>query len=621
MAPEGRAALFADLCRLNTLYMIKRAGSGHIGSSFSSLDIVSWLHLEELGEDDLYFSSKGHDAPGLYAVLLALGRLPFEQLHSLRRLGGLPGHPDVGTPGMVTNTGSLGMGVSKAKGLIEARRLRGEGGRVFVLTGDGELQEGQLWESLPGAVHHRMGELTVIVDHNKLQSDTWVSRVSDLGDLAAKFAAFGWQVARCDGHDFHALRRRLADLAAVRDRPKVLIADTVKGKGVARFEPAAGEADLRLYAYHSGAPGDEDYAGAVACLQARIDAALQEHGAAPLALKTDTLVPPAPPAGRQERLLPAYALALAEQAERDDALVVLDADLARDCGLLPFEERFPDRFIECGIAEQDMVSQAGALALRGMIPVVHSFACFLTARANEQIYNNASEGSRVIYVGSLAGLLPAGPGHSHQAVRDLAAVAGVPGLALLAPGWEAEVALALRHAVQEAPGASYLRLESRPVALPFTPPPSNWNVGQGTLVREGGDGVVFTYGPTMLAQAWWAAEHLAADHGLQLRVVNLPWLNRLDSDWLELALGGCRAVFTLDNHYLEGGLGLRLAAALAGRSGTPRRLHHFAVSRLPLCGADEEVLSAHGLDAPTLARTMAACLHAQEEGNVYSCLA
>ncbi|MFL5403219.1 MAG: transketolase, partial [Gemmatimonadales bacterium] len=120
--PEVRTALFATCCRINTLYMIAQAGSGHIGSSFSSLDLVSWLYLNELRPGDLYFSSKGHDAPGLYAVLLALGVIPFEEIHRLRRLGGLPGHPDVGTPGIVTNTGPLGMGISKAKGMIFAHR-------------------------------------------------------------------------------------------------------------------------------------------------------------------------------------------------------------------------------------------------------------------------------------------------------------------------------------------------------------------------------------------------------------------------------------------------------------------------------------------------------------------
>ena len=184
-----RAAAFADACRLNVLYMVQRVGSGHLGTTFSSLDIVSWLHLEVLGEGDRYFSSKGHDAPGLYAVLTALGRLDFEQIHQLRRLNGLPGHPDVAaTPEVVTSTGSLGMGVSKARGFVLADRLAGRSGRVYVLTGDGELQEGQFWESLQPTANRGLHEITVIVDRNKVQSDTWVDKVSDIGDLEAKVA-------------------------------------------------------------------------------------------------------------------------------------------------------------------------------------------------------------------------------------------------------------------------------------------------------------------------------------------------------------------------------------------------------------------------------------------------
>src|SRR3954471_16475566 len=217
-----RAAAFADACRLNVLYMVQRVGSGHLGTTFSSLDIVSWLHLEVLREGDRYFSSKGHDAPGLYAVLTALGRLDFEQIHQLRRLNGLPGHPDVAaTPEVVTSTGSLGMGISKARGFILADRLAGRSGRVFVLTGDGELQEGQFWESLQPSANRGLGELTVIVDHNKLQSDTWVSAVSDLGDLERKVAAFDWAVRRCDGNDIGTFGETLADLErAEPERPK-----------------------------------------------------------------------------------------------------------------------------------------------------------------------------------------------------------------------------------------------------------------------------------------------------------------------------------------------------------------------------------------------------------------
>src|ERR671934_580272 len=217
-----RAAAFADACRVNVLYMVQRVGSGHYGTTFSSLDIVSWLHLEVLAEDDRYFSSKGHDVPGLYAVLAALGRLDFDLIHRLRRLNGLPGHPDVAaTPEVVTSTGSLGMGVSKARGFVLADRLAGRSSRVYVLTGDGELQEGQFWESLQPTANRGLHEITVIVDRNHVQSDTWVSQVSDLGELEAKLGAFGWAVAGCDGHDLAALRDALAELDD-EQRPKLV---------------------------------------------------------------------------------------------------------------------------------------------------------------------------------------------------------------------------------------------------------------------------------------------------------------------------------------------------------------------------------------------------------------
>lgn len=394
----GKAGLLASLCRINTLYMIARAGSGHIGSSFSSLDIMSWLLLNEVrsasesdetAPRDIFFSSKGHDAPGLYNVLIGLGRLDFELIHELRRLGGLPGHPDIGTAHIVTNTGSLGMGVSKAKGMIFANRLNKRPGNVFVLTGDGELQEGQFWESLVSAANHKLHELTVIIDHNKLQSDTLVSKVSDLGDLAAKLAAFGWHVSRCDGNDLVDFSKTLYATKKVTDKPKVIIADTIKGKGVTFMEHTSIDSDVELYKFHSGAPSDDAY---VKAAQELIDGANAKLKAvqAPI-LQLETVIRHATGVlGNPQRLIQAYSSALIEQARINSKIVVLDADLVLDTGLIPFQKEFPGRFVECGIAEQDMVSQAGGMALQGLLPIVHSFACFLSSRPNEQIYNNAT---------------------------------------------------------------------------------------------------------------------------------------------------------------------------------------------------------------------------------------
>jgi transketolase len=602
--------LFATLCRINTLYMIARAGSGHIGSSFSSLDIVAWLHLHELGPGDRFFSSKGHDVPGLYAVLIALGRLPFENLHQLRRLGGLPGHPDVGTPEMVTNTGPLGMGISKAKGLVRANRLTGRQGRIFVMTGDGELQEGQLWESLAGAVHEGMGEITAIVDHNKVQSDTLVSSVSDLGDLEQKFAVFGWEVARCDGHDLAALRATLDRARKLSDRPKVIIADTIKGRGVSFMEHTALLTQEKYYRFHSGAPEDATYAKAAAELIATANRQLEELSQAPLQLE-QAPGPQRPDLQGTQRLVPAYSRALLAHAQRDTRIVALDADLVLDTGLIPFSERLRERFIECGIAEQDMVSQAGALALGGLLPVVHSFACFLTTRANEQIYNNATERRKIVYVGSLAGLLPGGPGHSHQSVRDIAALGGVPGLIMLQPSCEAELEQAVGFCLAEAEESCYLRLTSIPCQVPFRLP-SGYLLerGRGVTLTEGGDAVLFGYGPVLLSQAYRAVALLRERHDLAVRLINLPWLNQVDADWLAGEVAGVPAVFTLDDHYVDGGQGQMLTARLAELGLAPMpRVERFGVRSIPACGQNDEVLRAHRLDAESLAVDLAAALH------------
>jgi transketolase len=601
--PAERAAAFADACRLNALYMIERAGSGHPGTTFSCLDIVAWLHLEVLGEGDRYFSSKGHDAPGLYAVLTALGRLEFDLIHRLRRLDGLPGHPDVAaTPEVVTSTGSLGMGISKARGFVLADRLLGRSGRVYVITGDGELQEGQFWESLQPTANRGLHEITVVVDRNEVQSDTWVSQVSDLGDLEAKFRAFGWAVAECDGHD----SRAFADtLEALRDekRPKLVIAHTRKGGGVSFMEPHdLPHTDTALYGYHSGAPTADEYERAVEEIKSRLDARLDRLGEVPVELVEAEPAEHRPAPSVRQRLVPVYGEALVEQAGREPRLVVLDADLRFDCGLVGFRERYPDRFFECGIAEQDMVSQAGAMALGGLLPVVHSFACFLSTRPNEQIYNNATEGSKVIYVGSLAGIVPGGPGHSHQSVRDISALGAVPGMALIEPFCEDEVRAALDWAVHRAPGSVYLRLVSVRWALGFDPPRIDALVpGRGTVLRPAADALLVAAGPVMVAAACHAAE-LLADEGYDAGVVALPWLRDVDGAWLA-EVAGEAAIFTLDNHYVVGGQGDAVLAALAADAPeAAARVDKIGVTSIPKSGENNEVLHAHGLDAEGIRR-------------------
>ena len=256
--------LIADMCRANTLMAVKKAGSGHLGSSFSAMDIVVYLYYKymntmKLGLDDpdkdIYFSSKGHDVPGLYSVLFSLGIISEEMILSLRRLGGLDGHPDIQIPGIEANSGSLGMGISKARGMAFAKQIKGSKGKVIVLTGDGELQEGQIWESLQTTVHQNINNLYVVVDHNKIQSDKPIEEINNLFDIESKFAVFGWHVERCDGHDYKALDSVFSRMSDVKNKPKILICDTVKGRGISFMEgPTALKNGGGLYKWHARSP-------------------------------------------------------------------------------------------------------------------------------------------------------------------------------------------------------------------------------------------------------------------------------------------------------------------------------------------------------------------------------
>lgn len=609
--PSDLCGILADLCRINTLYMIMRAGSGHIGSSFSSMDIITWLWTQELSDpnrklpqSDVYFSSKGHDAPALYALLIALERLDFDLLHKLRRFGGLPGHPDVETPGIATNTGSLGMGISKACGMVRAKRLRGEGGRVYVMTGDGELQEGQIWESLQPASNDRLHELTVIVDRNRLQSDSAVADVSDLGPIEAKFRAFGWDVSSVDGHDFGSLARVFTHVKSVSDAPQIIIANTIKGRGVSFMEGlASGE---QTYRFHAGAPSRSDYLAATAEILARVNDRLAGHRLGPIALAAADAPQRVTPSN-PERLVAAYGDELLKLARERKDIVVLDADLLSDCGIEGFKHDHPGRFIECGIAEQHMVSSAGGLALGGMLPIVHSFASFLSARANEQIYNNATERTRIIYVGTLAGMIPGGPGHSHQSVRDISALGSIPGLIAIEPGNELEARLAIRWAVDTNPTSTYLRFVNVPLDLPYTLPNAHaLHVGRGVFLRDGSDGAIVGAGPVLLSNACRAADALATQ-GISVAVIDLPWLNRLDAAWVADVLHRFPVVVTLDNHYVALGQGVMVASALA-RSGAGSDVLSIGLTDVPVCGSNDEVLAYHGLDDASIVRSvMKAC--------------
>ena len=261
-----RTEEFAASMRREIIRMLAAAGSGHPGGSLSAADIMAVLFNEELRIDpqnprdpgrDRFVLSKGHAAPALYAALALKGFLPVEELLSLRKLGSrLQGHPDAHKlPGVDVSTGSLGQGLSLACGMALAGRLDGRDYRVFALCGDGEQQEGQIWEAAMLAAHYRLDNLIAFLDHNHLQIDGNIERVLSPEPLADKWRAFGWQVLEIDGHDIAAIRAAVEEAKAVTGRPVMIVAETVKGKGVSFMENQA--------SWHGSAPNAEQAAQAL----------------------------------------------------------------------------------------------------------------------------------------------------------------------------------------------------------------------------------------------------------------------------------------------------------------------------------------------------------------------
>lgn len=250
------------------------AKSGHPGGSLSAADIFTYLYFAELNIDpqnpkdpgrDRFVLSKGHCAPGLYAALALRGYFPPDELKRLRHIGAmLQGHPDMkGTPGVDMSTGSLGQGISAATGMALAAKMDGASYRVYCLLGDGEIQEGQVWEAAMFAAHHKLSNLCLILDYNGLQIDGDVADVAGIEPVDEKFRSFGCEVTVANGHDFDSLESAFTAAKLCKDKPFIIIAKTTKGKGVSFMENQAG--------WHGKAPNAQQYEQAMAELNAEIE--------------------------------------------------------------------------------------------------------------------------------------------------------------------------------------------------------------------------------------------------------------------------------------------------------------------------------------------------------------
>ncbi|NMC74393.1 MAG: transketolase [Geobacteraceae bacterium] len=259
----------ARALRVSIVKALHKSQSGHTGGSLSAIDMITALYFHVMRHDpenprweerDRFILSKGHAAPAQYVALAEAGYFPKEDLMMLRRLGShLQGHPDSkGTPGVEVCTGSLGQGLSMANGMALGLRLDKRNSRVYALLGDGELQEGQVWEAAMASAHYRLDNLCALIDANALQIDGEVERVMNVSPIGEKFMAFGWNVTEIDGHDMQEILTALESAKQVRGKPTAIVARTVKGKGVPRFEHKA--------SYHGVAPNDEELSEALLCL-------------------------------------------------------------------------------------------------------------------------------------------------------------------------------------------------------------------------------------------------------------------------------------------------------------------------------------------------------------------
>lgn len=577
----------SDALRVNTLSMIMEAGSGHIGSSFSAMDIVLSVYLDLVlpkGKETLqakYISSKGHDAPGLYSILIAFGIIKEDKKLLLRRINGLPGHPDISTAGITANTGSLGMGISKGKGILEANRILKKSEPVIVLTGDGELQEGQIWESLASAVNRKLKGLLVFVDHNKIQSDTWVDKVSAIGDIQRKFESFGWQVERINGHDLAAINLSIQNWRN-NQLPTVIIADTIKGKGCSFMESFPKEGDF--YKYHSGATSAEDYTKAISEISERlikIDSTVE----------FDNYQKSNKPPISGDSFLESWKKELINSGKQNEKIVVLDADLTLDTGTSDFSKVFPDRYIQFGIAEQDMVSAAGGLALSGLLPIVHSFASFLSGRAHEQIIVNATEKTKIFYVGALAGLIPGGPGHSHQAVSDVNSFGSVNNILIFEPSHPNQFNDLVNGQLGKHLGPVYIRFTNVPLNFSRECIPSaDVPIGEASVLKQGETDCIILVGgvPTSLV-----SENFDKFSKSKSKILSTPWVNKINQNWYLENLSNIENVTIVQNYNMNSGFDVQFRKFLDDNS-MEIKMSVIAVEEIPKSGTNQEVLKHHG---------------------------
>ncbi|MCC7518971.1 MAG: hypothetical protein IT578_07285 [Verrucomicrobiae bacterium] len=531
----------------------------HAGAALSSADIIAVLFYHALRIDpqhpawedrDIFINSRGHGAEPIFVALADRGFFPKADLDQMEEAGcHLHGLTAATTPGIEFSCGSLGQGLSLGVGTALGKRARRLPGRVFVVAGDGECQEGSVWEAAMTASHYRLDTVTLIVDRNGYQSsDRDTETVMELEPLEDKFRAFGFAVRRINGHDIAALVDAMEALPFEPGKPSAIIADTIKGKGVSFFESGH---------VHCGRFGRD-------LSPELFERALRELGGGELQFSPEFIEQRLAGARKEVKLgytgIPLSNL-LIEYATQDPRVCYVGVDTME----VPFQKQFPDRAFDVGIAEQDELTVATGLAKMGMLPVVQAWSPFTPIRNFDQLRTSLTRhNANVKIISTALGLANCSHGASHHDMESLALFRVVPNLVVLAPFDARQFAQAFRVAMAHvgpvvilgppeiyAPGNEGLPAVPRPDAGGF-------RIGQSEWLRHGRGATLITFGAP-LRYAWAAATQLSAG------LINMCSLKPLDEAAIIQAATESRALVTVEEQNAIGGLGSAVAEVIAER--------------------------------------------------------
>ncbi len=575
---EERSELDAIARRLrrHIVTSTTEAGSGHPSTSLSMVEAITVLYFGGVlridpsnpqdPDRDRFILSKGHGAPGLYAVLAEAGFFPVDELATLRKLGSrLEGHPNMcRVPGVEASTGSLGQGLSIGVGHALAAGIDGRDYRVYVMTGDGETEQGQIWEAIMYAGNHGVDNLTLILDHNGYQQTGAVADIQPLDPLTDKLSAFGWEAREIDGHSLDEVAEAFAWARSVKGSPQAIVARTVKGKGVSLLEAEPGKWHGKPLSRAGGASPSRDRR-----LMFGITRVEFEKGQSTRA---------------------AFGDALGELG-KDERIAVVDGDVNNSTFTNKFAERYPERFFNVGIAESNMVGIAAGLASSGKIAVASSFSTFLMSNAFDQIRMSiAFPNVNVKLVGSHAGISIGEDGPSQMAIEDVALACALPGFTVIVPADGPSAAMATQRMI-ERDGPTFLRC-GRPDVPVIYPDGADFHVGRANTLREGDDVTLIANG-IMVAMALDAAAALAED-GVEARVLDMHTVKPIDTEAIERAANETEAVVVAEEHLAYGGLGSTVAMVLTDHRPVPVTFVNLG-DTYATSGTPEELLTQYGL--------------------------